>query len=126
MKAADYNVRETDPFQSKSPVALSFRERSLYANRIKLMWDEWRKVVIQYFPDEPGLPKDKEKYLEVVEQIYVTDAYHCLSIERYVVSVELIEKVRTGDWDIKRNENVRNHGSKRIMAGNTSCKEKSR
>lgn len=109
MKAADYNVRETDPFQSKSPVALSFRERSPYANRIKLMWDEWRKVVIKYFPDEPGLPKDKEKYLEVVEQIYVTDAYHSLSIERYVVSVELIEKVRTGDWDIKGNENDRNH-----------------
>lgn len=109
MKAADYNVRETDPFQSKSSVALSFRERSPYANRIKLMWDEWRKVVIKYFPDEPGLPKDKEKYLEVVEQIYVTDAYHSLSIERYVVSVELIEKVRTGDWDIKGNENDRNH-----------------
>ncbi|MFV5700166.1 Fic family protein [Flavobacterium sp. ZT3R17] len=109
MKAADYNVRETDPFQSKSPVALSFRERSPYANRIKLMWDEWRKVVIKYFPNEPGLPKDKEKYLEVVEQIYVTDAYHSLSIERYVVSVELIEKVRTGDWDIKGNENDRNH-----------------
>jgi fido (protein-threonine AMPylation protein) len=109
MKTADYNVRETDPFQSKSPVALSFRERLPYANRIKLMWDEWRKVVIKYFPDEPGLPKDKEKYLEVVEQIYVTDAYHSLSIERYVVSVELIEKVRTGDWDIKGNENDRNH-----------------
>jgi fido (protein-threonine AMPylation protein) len=109
MKAADYNVRETDPFQSKSPVALSFRERSPYSNRIKLMWDEWRKVVIKYFPDEPGLPKNKEKYLEVVEQIYVTDAYHSLSIERYVVSVELIEKVRTGDWDIKGNENDRNH-----------------
>lgn len=109
MKAADYNVRETDPFQSKSPVALSFRERSPYANRIKLMWDEWRKVVIKYFPDEPGLPKDKEKYLEAVEQIYVTDAYHSLSIERYVVSVELIEKVRIGDWDIKGNENDGNH-----------------
>lgn len=109
MKTADYNVRETDPFQSKSPVTLSFRERLPYANRIKLMWDEWRKVVIKYFPDEPGLPKDKEKYLEVVEQIYVTDAYHSLSIERYVVSVELIEKVRTGDWDIKGNENDRNH-----------------
>jgi fido (protein-threonine AMPylation protein) len=109
MKAADYNVRETDPFESKSPVALSFRERSPYANRIKLMWDEWRKVVIKHFPAEPGLPKDTQKYLEAVEQIYVTDAYHSLSIERYKVSVALIEKVRTGDWDVNGNDDDRDH-----------------
>jgi hypothetical protein len=40
MKAADYNAHETDPFQSKTPVALSFRGRSTYANSIKLMWEE--------------------------------------------------------------------------------------
>ena len=34
-----------------------------------------------------------------VEEIYVTDAYHSLSIEGYRVSAELIERVREGAWD---------------------------
>jgi len=109
MKAAQYDVRETDPFQTKSEVALSFREKSPYANRIKLMWEQWRKVVLHHFPSEPGIPKNKEKYLEAIEQIYTTDAYHSLSIERYKVSVELIEKVRSGSWDINQNLEDKEH-----------------
>ena len=34
-----------------------------------------------------------------VEDIYVTDAYHSLSIEGYRVSPELIERVRSGNWN---------------------------
>lgn len=109
MKAAEYDVRETDPFKTKSEVALSFREKSPYANRIKLMWEQWRKVVIQHFPSEPGIPKNKEKYLEAIEQIYTTDAYHSLSIERYKVSVELIEKVRSGSWYEDQNSEDQKH-----------------
>jgi fido (protein-threonine AMPylation protein) len=109
MKAADYKPREADPFNSKLPVSLAFRERSPYVNRIKLMWHEWRDTVIKHFPPEPGLPADKEKYLQAVEEIYLTDAYHSLSIERYIVSVELIEKVRKGDWDIQGNDEDKNH-----------------
>jgi hypothetical protein len=109
MKKAEYKVTETDPFQHKSSVKLLPRERSPYANRIKLMWENWRQTVIEHFPEEPGVAKNKEAYLEAVEQLYVTDAYHSLSIERYKVSVELIEKVRNGDWDIKGNEKDRNH-----------------
>lgn len=109
MKKAEYKVTETDPFQNKSAIKLLPRERSPYANRIKLMWEDWRETIIQHFPEEPGLPKDKETYLEAVEQIYVTDAYHSLSIERYKVSVALIEKVRSGDWDMNGNEEDKNH-----------------
>ena len=108
MKSADYKIRETDPFENKTPITLSFRERSPYANRIKLMWNDFREIVINHFPEEPGLPKKKEKYLKSVDQIYVTDAYHSLSIERYKVSVGLIEKVRSGDWNIEENEDDRN------------------
>ncbi|MEO6692359.1 MAG: Fic family protein, partial [Saprospiraceae bacterium] len=108
MKKADYNVREVDPFTSTSDVVLTFRNRSPYVNRIKLMWEEWRPIVIRLFPEAPGLPADKEKYLQEVDEIYVTDAYHSLSIERYMVSVELIEKVRAGDWDIQGSEEDRN------------------
>ena len=100
MKTATYDVRETDPFESKTPIALLSREQSPYTNRIKLMWHEMREVVIRYFPKAPGLPKNHEKYMKEVEKIYITDAYHSLSIERYKVTPELIERVKSGNWDI--------------------------
>lgn len=108
MKMADFDVREVDPFKNKLSIKLSFREKSPYANRIKIMWEEYRKVVIKHFPDGPGLPKNNEEYLNSVDQIYLTDAYHSLSIERYTVSVELIEKVRRGDWNLEDNKEDRN------------------
>jgi hypothetical protein len=109
MKSADFNVREVDPFVTKLPIKLSFREKSPYANRIKLMWSTFREVVIKHFPDGPGLPKNHLAYLNSVDQIYLTDAYHSLSIEKYSVTVALIEKVRSGDWNLKENEEDRNH-----------------
>ena len=103
MQAADYVVREIDPFENVTPIVLSGREKSPHANRIKLMWHEMREVVIKHFPKAPGLPKDHDKYMQLVEDIYVTDAYHSLSIERYRVTPELIERVRSGSWDADKN-----------------------
>ncbi len=103
MQSADYAVRETDPFETAVPVQLSSKERSPYVNRIKLMWYQMRETVISNFPEAPGLPKDYEAYMRRVEEIYVTDAYHSLSIERYQVTPELIETVRSGAWDSKNN-----------------------
>jgi len=100
MKTAGYDVRELDPFESKLPIKLSSQERSPYVNRIKLMWHEMRDVVIKDFPQAVGLPKDAAKYMELVEEIYATDAYHSLSIERYKVTPDLIERVKSGDWDV--------------------------
>ncbi|PCJ91596.1 MAG: cell filamentation protein Fic [Flavobacteriaceae bacterium] len=107
MKSADYDIREIDPFENTLAVALSFRERSPYANRIKLMWQEYREVIIKYFPEEPKLPISKEKYLKAIDEIYKTDAYHSLSIERYIVSIALIEKVKGGKWNTNTNEEDR-------------------
>lgn len=39
-----------------------------------------------------------------MEEVYVTDAYHSLSIERYRVTPELIEKVRSGQWNSENNK----------------------
>jgi Fic family protein len=103
MQAADYDVRETDPFETKPAVALSAKERSPYVNRIKLMWYAMRDIVIQKFFPAPGLPADQEKYMKQVEDLYVTDAYNSLSIERYQVTPGLIERVRTGAWDSQEN-----------------------
>lgn len=104
MKSVGYDIRESDPFESKLEVKLSTREKSPYVNRLKLMWHEMRKSVIELFPTALGIPADKEGYLKKVEEIYVTDAYHSLSIEKYKVTPELIERVRTGTWNYKENE----------------------
>ncbi|MGN6511410.1 MAG: Fic family protein [Chitinophaga sp.] len=104
MTAAGYDIREVDPFTSKLQIQLSQRERSPYVNKIKLMWAEMRPLVLEIFPKAPGLPKDKARYLKQVEDIYKTDAYHSLSIEKYKVTPELIEKVRSGAWNHREND----------------------
>lgn len=103
MKSADFNIREIDPFEDKSPVELSLIPRSPYENRIKLMWQSMRDSVLKHFPTGPGLPNNSKEYLKSVDQLYTTDAYHSLSIERYTVSVELIEMVKSGEWDLEEN-----------------------
>ena len=99
MNSAGYKVREIDPFEAKTPTEFSEREQSPYANRIRIMWQDMRDEIIDIFPASPGLPKNTQAYLKQVEDIYVTDAYHSLSIEGYKVSHELIEKVRSGNWN---------------------------
>jgi hypothetical protein len=99
MKSAGYDIRETDPFNVKLPSILSTRKVSPYVNRIKLMWQNMRQTVMDNFPKSSGLSIDVEAYLKKVEDIYVTDAYHSLSIEGYRVTAELIEKVKSGLWN---------------------------
>jgi Fic family protein len=73
------------------------------------MWQNMRKTVLEEFPEAPGNPEDKDAYLKKIEELYTSDAYHSLSIEGYRVSIELIERVRSGDWNPDDNEEDRNH-----------------
>lgn len=105
MRSADYIVREADPFTDPSPYQLPERVQSPYANRISLMWQTMRETVIANFPEPPNRSPYIETYLQQVEDVYVTDAYHSLSIEGYRVTSELIELVRSGDWNPDQNPN---------------------
>jgi len=67
--------------------------------RVRLSWQLMREVVLETFPETPGIPKGTGAYLKAVDEIYVEDAYHSLSIEGYRVSRELIERVRSGAWN---------------------------
>jgi hypothetical protein len=109
MRAAGYDVREQDPFAAKIALTLPAREVSPYAGRIRLLWQQVRGTVVDRFPAPPGRPNDIKAYLKRVQEIYVTDAYHSLSIEGYRVSPELIERVRQGSWNPDRNEQDRDH-----------------
>ncbi len=99
MRAAGYSITENDPFEEKTAILFSERELSPYVNRIRMNWAEMRGVVLKNFPQAPLLRQDTDEYLKQVDDIYLTDAYHSLSIEGYRVSEELIERVRSGNWD---------------------------
>ncbi len=107
MKTAGYDVRETDPFKDPTPIEINYREKSPYVNRIKLMWHDMRSDIIEVFPKAPGIPADKNTFLKKIEELYITDAYHSLSIEKYKVTPEIIDRVRSGDWDPKSNDEDR-------------------
>ena len=107
MSAAGYAVRENDTFTDKPSLVISARETSPYVNRIRLLWQKMREPVIDRFPKAPGLPRNIEAYMKRVDDAYVTDAYHSLSIEGYRVTAELIERVRSGIWNPETNEGDR-------------------
>jgi fido (protein-threonine AMPylation protein) len=98
MKAAGYDVRETDPFAGRQIVA-PLAAAPPIVGRIRALWAAMRGQVLEIFPPPPGLPADTEAYLRSVDEIYQSDAYHSLSIEGYQVSTALVERVRTGSWD---------------------------
>lgn len=107
MEAAGYTIRESDPFAESLSISIPAREISAYVNRLRLMWQTMRKDIQEHFPSPPGLPTDKAAYLQRLEDIYVTDAYHSLSIEGYRVTPALIERVRTGAWTPDASEDDR-------------------
>ena len=109
MQTANYDVRENDPFESTINLILPAHEQSPCVNRIRLMWQQMREPILKIFPAGPGRPSDIAAYLKAADDIYGTDAYHSLSIEGYRVNPELIERVRSGEWEPDENEDDRKH-----------------
>jgi Fic/DOC family len=99
MKAAGYSITENDPFEEKAAIIFGKRELSPYVNRMRMSWISMRDIVLEIFPHPPTSRNDVDEYLQHVDDIYLTDAYHSLSIEGYRVSEELIERVRSGGWN---------------------------
>ena len=127
MRKAGFEIRESDPFMKRYepppippspplPPSLSLPPSpplppSLppHIIRLHLLWNTMRETVIGCFPKAPGLPADQENYLKSVEDVYAMDAYHSLSIEGYRVSAQLIDKVRSGNWNPEWDDNDKTH-----------------
>lgn len=104
MKSAGYDVRESDPFEPAQPFGALKGTRKPISRRLQSLWETFREPVIEAFPKAPALPRDPKAYLSFVDGIYHNDAYHSLSIEGYFVTPELIERVKSGNWDPDSNE----------------------
>jgi hypothetical protein len=107
MKAASHDVREINPFEQSIRVPNAGRITSPHVHRIRLKWESMRDDVIDLFPKAQPITNDIDAYLKQIDEIYVTDAYHSLSIEGYRVSPELIDKVRSGTWNPETDEQDR-------------------
>ncbi|MCM2312185.1 MAG: Fic family protein [Steroidobacteraceae bacterium] len=111
LRSAGYSVQETDPFLAPSPVAFGVRSLSPYVGRLRLGWAQMREPVLEHFSAPPAERPDREAYLKRIDDVYRADAYHSLSIEGYRVSDELIERVRSGNWNPEANEADRQNRS---------------
>lgn len=107
MKGAGYDVRESDPYDATQAGAALAPATSPIVGRMHALWESMRGAVVETFPEQPGLPADRDRYLHLVDDIYRSDAYHSLSIEGYTVSPALIERVQRGDWNPARGEEDR-------------------
>ena len=116
MRDAERFFREKDPFEERKPISRNAAEggfspipavpiASKTQIRLSHLWTRMRKPILAAFPQPPGRPVNDVEvwgYLKKVEEAYVEDAYHSLSIEGYRVTPELLERVRTGKWDTLR------------------------
>lgn len=107
MKAAEFPIRESDPFEPQQTFGVSRGASTPIVARIQTLWGTMRADVAAAFPKAPGLPRRKAAYLRFVDEIYKSDAYHSLSIEGYRVTPGLIDRVRAGSWDPIRNDDDR-------------------
>lgn len=101
-------ISPVNPFKTERPLLGNLlRVRSPQVARLAALWEKMRPKVFEvaenHFPPVEG-PVNAEKYLADLEDIYQHDAYNSLSIEGYRVTPEIIERVRTGDWDPDREE----------------------
>ena len=109
MRTADFLVRESNPFATPAPAQPFRRDASPVVQRLRLTWDAMRNRVLDGFPRPPARSADVDRLLARIEDVYVTDAYHSLSIEGYRVSPTLIDRVRGGAWNPDRHPADRAH-----------------
>lgn len=104
MRQTGYVVMEENPFEEN--VRVDIIEKSPYAARIKLMWQKMRTVVISCL-NSAGIvveTTDVTSVLSMMDATYIKDSYNSLSIEGYKITEGLLEKVRSGNWDPKNDE----------------------
>jgi hypothetical protein len=65
MKRYGYVAREHDPFETRI-ISFTGRETSPYVNRLSVMWQQMRNVIIEHFPKPFGLPENHEAFLKKV------------------------------------------------------------
>ena len=103
-RADGKRIEESNPFE-RTFDRLELPACSPIAARLRLMWATMRERLLAVLPEDssPVRLRPLEEILKDIDEGYVADSYHSLSIEGYRVSEELIRRVASGDWDPKTN-----------------------
>lgn len=104
MKQVGYSIQEENPFEED--IRLERFEPSPYASRLRLMWMKMCPKVVA-LKESAGIhpvAKDVESVLAMMDATYIKDSYNSLSIEGYKITEGLLEKVRSGNWDPKNDD----------------------
>ena len=102
MRQIGYEVSEENPFEEN--IRLPETGFSPYASRIRLMWAKMRQKVIS-LKESTGVHPSKISLADILSNMdatYIKDSYNSLSIEGYKVTEELLERVRSGEWEPKK------------------------
>lgn len=104
MRQVGHVVLEENPFEEN--LRLDVLETSPYASRIRLMWMAMRPVVLSVLDTSQirSRQQDVDSILAMMDATYVKDSYNSLSIEGYKITEGLLERVRSGNWDLKNDE----------------------
>ena len=101
MRQVGHTVTEENPFEED--VRIETFSVSPHVSRIRLMWKQMRKVVLDTLNVKP-VHQDATSVLAMMDATYVKDSYHSLSIEGYKITEGLLERVRSGDWNPEKDE----------------------
>lgn len=90
-------TKSINPFPDDQPLLpVIIRPVSPYADRIRLLWQQMRPVVLDHFPSAPDVP-DPAAFFTKAHELYQYDAYHSLSIEGFQVTPELVARIAAGE-----------------------------
>lgn len=117
MQSSGFTIIENNPFQEKPLLKGVSILKSPYSARIESLWEKTRADIIELFPKPARLAKERKRLIETIDNIYVQDAYHSLSIEGYQVSERLIEKIAEGNWQPEHNEEDRQQKNAMVAKG---------
>ncbi|CAH7398589.1 Fic family protein [Vibrio chagasii] len=106
------SVTPVNPFQIPLIGLRDLRTESPAAIRVRMLWKVLRDDVERAFTGvarQNFFSQDIKVITSGMDNVYKSDAYHSLSIEGYVVSAELIERVASGDWNTEIIEADKKH-----------------
>lgn len=94
-----FACRSRESSAASAQITKHSREPSPYVDRIKQMWVDFRQPILDRCCWIPSTRNRDEDYLARLDNLYVYDAFHSLSIEGYHVDLDMIDTVRQVNWN---------------------------
>lgn len=96
------NIKVTNPFEIAPVILGEERKEAASAKRVRIMWQQMRHNIIDGFEKNKPVfdfySRPLDETLDMINELYIHDAYNSLSIEGYQVTPELIKRVSKGNW----------------------------